>query len=284
IKNLLTSSYDLHAVIALMREVPYVKDKTDAGTINVKQGIIEFKNVSFTYPGKDKPVFKNFSLLMHAGERVALVGHSGSGKTTFVRLLQRLYDAQEGSITIDGEEISSVTQASLRKTIALVPQDPILFHRSLKENIAYGKSDATLAQIRDAAKKARIDDFIMTLPEKYETLVGERGIKLSGGERQRVAIARAMLAHRPILILDEATSSLDSANERAVQEAIHALTEGQTSIMIAHRLSTIQNADRILVFDAGAIVEEGTHAELVQKKNGVYAELYSLQSGGFVGD
>ena len=181
-----------------------------------------------------------------------------------------------------GKDIAQVTQASLRSAIALVPQDPILFHRSLMENIAYGKPGASFQEVRAAAAKAHIDEFIMDLPQQYETLVGERGIKLSGGERQRVAIARAILADRPILILDEATSSLDSASERAIQEALHILIQGRTSIMVAHRLSTIQDADRILVFDKGRIIEEGSHAELVQKANGAYAGFFRLQSGGYV--
>ena len=195
---------------------------------------------------------------------MALVGHSGSGKTTFIRLLQCLYNVQGGRILIDGQCIADGDRDSLRSAIALVPQDPILFHRTLGENIAYARPDATFEEIRNAARQAHIDDFINKLPQRYETLVGERGIKLSGGERQRIAIARAILADRPILIFDEATSSLDSVNERAIQEGLHSLTHGRTSIMIAHRLSTILDADRILVFDAGRIVEEGTHEQLLK--------------------
>ncbi|MDP9249018.1 MAG: ABC transporter ATP-binding protein/permease [bacterium] len=284
IKNLLTASYDLHAVIALMREKPHVADRAGAKALEVHAGGINLENVSFVYPGKETPALENLSVAIKPGERVALVGHSGSGKTTFVRLVQRLYDLQNGRVTIDGQDIAGVTQLSLRSAIALVPQDPILFHRSIRDNIAYGRPEATTEEVREAAAKANIDDFIMTLPRQYETLVGERGIKLSGGERQRVAIARAILTRRPILILDEATSSLDSSSERAVQDAIHTLTHGQTSIMIAHRLSTIRDADRILVFDGGKIVEEGTHDELVHKTGGVYAGFFALQSGGFVRD
>ena len=210
------------------------------------------------------------------------MGHSGSGKTTFVRLLQCLYPIQDGHIRIDGQDIAQGSPTSLRSAIALVPQDPILFHRTLAENIGYGKPDADRDAIRRAAEQAHIAPFILGLPQQYATLVGERGIKLSGGERQRIAIARAILADRPILILDEATSSLDSHSERAIQEALQSLTHGRTSIMVAHRLSTILDADRILVFDHGRIVEEGTHAELVAKEGGIYAGFFKLQSGGFI--
>jgi ATP-binding cassette subfamily B protein len=284
IKNILTSSYDLHGVITLMREPPEVPLLPLVPDLNIRDGAIVFDKVGFTYPGKTTPVFKNFSLSIRAGERVALVGHSGSGKTSFVRLLQCLYAVSEGSILIDGQNIAAASRLSLRSAIALVPQDPILFHRSLRENIAYGKPDASLDDIRAAAAQAHIAEFIETLPQKYDTLVGERGIKLSGGERQRIAIARAMLANRPILILDEATSSLDSESERAIQDALRTLTHGRTSIMIAHRLSTILDADRILVFDEGRIVETGTHAELILRENGIYAGFFKLQSGGFIVD
>jgi ATP-binding cassette subfamily B protein len=284
IKNILTSSYDLHAVIALLRETPEVVDAATHPDLDIKRGEIVFDNVSFTYPGKVTPIFKNLSVAIRAGERVALIGHSGGGKTSFIRLLQCLYAIQEGHIFIDGQDIAQGSRFSLRSSIALVPQDPILFHRTLTENIAYAKPDATQAEISAAAKQAHIEDFILALPQQYDTLVGERGIKLSGGERQRIAIARAILADRPILILDEATSSLDSKSERAIQGALHTLTFGRTSIMIAHRLSTILDADRILVFDAGRIVEAGSHAELILLENGIYANLFKLQSGGFIPD
>lgn len=283
IKTLLTASYDLHAVMALMDENPSVADVPGAKELRVTNGAIKFDNVTFIYPNKTEPVFKDISIFIRAGERIALIGPSGSGKTTFVRLIQRLYDVHDGTITIDGQAITEVTQQSLRSAIAVVPQDPILFHRSIKENIAYGRSNASFEEICSAAQQANIADFIMTLPQTYDTLVGERGIKLSGGERQRVAIARAILSNRKILILDEATSSLDSASERAVQDAIHTVTHGRTSIIIAHRLSTIRDADRILVFDQGRIAEEGTHNDLLNKVNGIYAKLYKMQSGGFVG-
>ena len=282
VKRLLTASYDLHAIIALMREKPAVADRSDAKELTVSRGEICFQNVTFTYPNKPAPVFENLSIRIEPGERIALVGDSGGGKTTFVRLIQRLYDVQEGSITIDGEVLTDVTQQSLRSSIAVVPQDPILFHRSIRDNIAYGRPNSSLDEIRAAAKQANIDEFVMGLPARYDTLVGERGIKLSGGERQRVAIARAILADRKILILDEATSSLDSVSERAIQSAIHTVTHGRTSIMIAHRLSTIRDADRILVFHNGRIVEEGTHDDLTEKPGGIYATFFAIQSDGFL--
>lgn len=282
VKRLLTASYDLHAIIALMREKPAVADIPGAEELHVNKGEISFNNITFTYPNKPDPVFEHLSIKIRPGERIALVGDSGGGKTTFVRLIQRLYDVQQGSITIDGQLISGVTQQSLRSSIAVVPQDPILFHRSIKDNIAYGRPEATLGEIREAAQQANIDDFIMSLPNTYDTLVGERGIKLSGGERQRVAIARAILSNRKILILDEATSSLDSVSELAIQKAIRTVTHGRTAIMIAHRLSTIRDADRILVFHKGRIVEEGTHQDLTRKTDGIYASFYAIQSDGFL--
>ncbi len=283
IRDLLTSSYDLHAVIGLLRQKPEITDKPEAKALSVPHGAIDFNHVTFSYPGKSKPIFEDFTLSIKAGERIALVGHSGSGKTTFLRLLQRAYDVQHGSISIDGQNIAEHTQESLRSNIALVPQEPILFHRAISENIAYARPQASLEDIRRAAERAHIDAFIQSLPERYDTFVGERGVKLSGGERQRVAIARALLADRPILILDEATSSLDSVSEKSIQLALHTLIQGRTSIMVAHRLSTILDADRILVFDHGKIVEQGTHAELLAR-NGLYANLFKIQSGGFIVD
>ncbi len=284
IKNILTSSYDLHAVIALLREDPEVAVTPVLPPLDIHRGAIEFDRVRFTYPGKLTAVFDGLNVSIRSGERVALVGHSGSGKTTFVRLLQCLYGIEAGAILIDGQDIARGSRSSLRAAIALVPQDPILFHRTLAENIAYGNPAADRQAIQRAAEQAHIASFIRGLPHKYQTLVGERGIKLSGGERQRIAIARAILADRPILILDEATSSLDSENERAIQEALRSLTHGRTSIMIAHRLSTILDADRILVFDNGRIVEEGTHTELIAKPEGIYAGFFKLQSGGFIAE
>ena len=282
IKNLLTASYDLHAIIRIMAEKPEVPALPELPALKIDKGAIVFDNVAFTYPGKTEPIFKDLAVSIRAGERIALVGHSGSGKTSFVRLLQLLYPLESGRILVDGQDITKGSRHSLRSAISLVPQDPILFHRSLRQNIAYAKTDASMDEIRNAARLAHIDTFIESLPQGYDTLVGERGLKLSGGERQRIAIARAILADRPILILDEATSSLDSASEKAIQEALHTLTHGRTSIMIAHRLSTILDADRILVFDKGRIVEEGTHDQLVVKDGGIYAGFFKLQSGGFI--
>jgi ATP-binding cassette subfamily B protein len=284
IKNLLTASYDLHAVIWILREKPESPHEARLAALNIQRGEIEFDGVEFTYPGKKEPIFDQLSVTIRAGERVALVGHSGSGKTTFVRLLQMLYPVAAGRILIDGQDTAAGSRHSLRAAISLVPQDPVLFHRSLRENIAYARTGATLEEVREAARLAHIDSFIERLPDGYETLVGERGVKLSGGERQRVAIARAILADRPILILDEATSSLDSASERAIQDALHTLTHGRTSIMIAHRLSTILEADRILVFEGGHIVEQGTHSELIEMGGGIYEGFFRLQSGGFIAD
>lgn len=282
LKIILTASYDLHAVIHLLQEKPEFAENSKLPDLSIQNGEIVFDKVGFSYPGKTMPIFKHLSVNIRAGERVALIGHSGGGKTSFIRLLQRLYTLQTGKIYIDGQDIASCSLHSLRQAIALVPQDPILFHRSLSENIAYAKPYATQKEIQAAAQQAHIHEFIQQLPQQYATLVGERGVKLSGGERQRIAIARAILADRPILILDEATSSLDSNSEQAIQQALHSLTNGRTSIMIAHRLSTILDADRILVFDKGQIIEAGSHMELIARPHGVYARLFHLQSGGFI--
>jgi ATP-binding cassette subfamily B protein len=209
---------------------------------------------------------------------VGLVGHSGSGKTTFIKLIQRLYDINEGSITIDGQDISQVQQASLRGQIAIVQQEPLLFHRSLAENIAYARPGATRAQIEAAARQASAHEFISGLPKGYETLVGERGVKLSGGERQRVAIARAFLADAPILIFDEATSSLDSESEMLIQQAMERLMVGRTTLVVAHRLSTVRALDRLLVLDRGKVVEEGSHEKLIRLQGGLYRRLFERQA------
>ena len=260
-----------------------IDDRPEAEPLTVKKGGVEFDDITFTYANQLAPTYKNFSVEIKPGEKVGLVGHSGSGKSTFVKLLQRLYDVDSGEIRIDGQNVSYVTQESLRQSISMVPQEPILFHRTLAENIAYGRPDATFEEVVDAAKRAHAHEFIDRLPEGYKTLVGERGIKLSGGERQRVAIARAILADKPILILDEATSSLDSISEDLIQRAIENLMEGRTTIMIAHRLSTVQNVDRILVFDKGKIIEQGPHAELIKKEGGKYRALFEMQSFGLIG-
>ena len=245
-----------------------VADRPDAEPIRIDKGEVVFDRITFCYGAHTEPLFKDFTLRIEAGERVGLVGHSGSGKTTFVKLLQRLYDLNEGRILIDGQEIARAAQMSLRSQLALVPQEPLLFHRSLAENIAYARPEATAAEIERAAQLANAHDFIIRQPKGYATLVGERGVKLSGGERQRVALARAFLADAPILILDEATSSLDSESEALIQEAMARLIVGRTAIVIAHRLSTVRMLDRILVFEQGRVVEEGTHADVGAQDRG----------------
>lgn len=259
-----------------------VKDRADAVELKSDKGEVIFSQVNFSYGNQDTAIYDRFSINIASGEKVALVGHSGSGKSTFVKLLQRLYDVHGGEICIDGQNTANVTQSSLRRAITLVPQDPILFHRTLRENIAYAKQGATEEEIITASKKAYAHDFIEGLPEGYNTMVGERGVKLSGGERQRVAIARAILSDAPILILDEATSSLDSVSEHYIQMALAELMKGRTTITIAHRLSTIKNVDRILVFDKGSIVEQGTHEELLKNDKSLYKELYDVQVLGFI--
>jgi ATP-binding cassette subfamily B protein len=279
IKLILTSAYDLHGVIRLLRQTPEVDSSLNLPPLKIRGGEVRFADIDFQYPAKAAPIFKQLSLTINAGERVALIGPSGGGKTSFIRLLQCLYPIQGGHIYIDRQDLALHSRHSLRSALALVPQEPILFHRTLRENIAYARPEASTFEVEAAAQKAQIHEFILSLPEQYETLVGERGIKLSGGERQRVAIARAILADRPILILDEATSSLDSKSERAIQEALHTLMSGRTSIIIAHRLSTLLDADRIVVFDQGQIVEIGTHQELLAKAGGIYANLLDIQTG-----
>ena len=246
--------------------------------IAIEAGGIRFRDVTFQYGKHLTPLYRDFDVTIPGGQRVGLVGHSGSGKTTFVKLIQRLYDLTGGTIEIDGQDIAHATQASLRQQIAIVQQEPILFHRSLADNIAYAKPGASRAEIEHAAKLANAHDFIAELPKAYETLVGERGVKLSGGERQRVALARAFLADAPILILDEATSSLDSESEVLIQQAMERLMDGRTTIVIAHRLSTVRKLDRLLVFDRGRIVEEGTHNELIRAERGIYRRLFERQA------
>lgn len=257
-------------------------DKSDS-KLKVTNGEISMDKITFTHDeGQGDTLFHDFSLDIKPGEKIGLVGASGSGKTTLTKLLLRFADIDSGKITIDGQDISEVTQASLRAKIAYVPQEPLLFHRSVRENIAYGRSDATDAEIEEAAKKAGAYDFIVGLKDGFDTMVGERGIKLSGGQRQRVAIARAILKDAPILVLDEATSALDSESEALIQKSLKTLMENRTSIVIAHRLSTIAKLDRIIVLKDGKIVEDGSHDELINKKRGVYAKLWARQSGGFI--
>lgn len=262
--------------------VPHeVNDAPYAEELQVNAGEIMWNNVSFTF--EKQPVFDNFSLLIKSGQRIGLVGHSGAGKTTFVSLLLRQYDLQGGAIQIDGQNIAEVTQESLRANIAIVPQEPLLFHRTIYENILYGNPEATKAEVIEAAKKAQAHDFISELPDGYETLVGERGIKLSGGQKQRVAIARAILKDAPILVLDEATSALDSESEVAIQKALEKLMENRTVIAVAHRLSTLRKMDRIILLENGEIKEDGTHEELSQS-GGVYQRLWEHQAGGFLSE
>jgi ATP-binding cassette subfamily B protein len=245
---------------------------------------VTFKDVTFTHDGADDALFQDFNLSIAPGEKVGLVGHSGSGKTTFTRLLLRFSDIQGGEILVDGQNIAGVTQDDLRSRIAYVPQEPMLFHRTISENIGYGIAKPDMKKVETAAKLAHADEFIQLLPKGYDTLVGERGVKLSGGQRQRIAIARAMLKDAPILLLDEATSALDSESEVLIQDALWKLMEGRTAIVIAHRLSTIQKMDRILVLEDGKVIEQGSHKQLLKKKNGVYAKLWAHQSGGFIDD
>jgi ATP-binding cassette subfamily B protein len=266
--------------LALLHEEPLgVEDRPAARPLRVHSGEIRFRDVTFRYGGHATPLYDGLDVTIRGGERVGLVGRSGSGKTTFVKLIQRLYDVTGGRIEIDGQDVALATQASLRRQVAIVPQEPILFHRSLAENIAYGRSGASPAQIEAAARLANAHDFIVGLPKGYRTLVGECGVKLSGGERQRVALARAFLADAPILILDEATSSLDSESEALIQQAIERLMVGRTAIVVAHRLSTVRALDRILVFDGGRIVEDGAHAALLARPDGLYKRLFDGQTG-----
>jgi ATP-binding cassette, subfamily B, bacterial len=258
-----------------------VQDARQAQGLEISNATITFTDVSFAYH-KTRMVIKGFDLDINAGERIALVGPSGAGKSTIIKLLLRQHDVTSGKILIDDTLIGKVTLESLWKNISLVPQDPILFHRSLLENIRYGMPDATDDEVKKAAHSAHADEFILETPLGYDTMVGERGVKLSGGERQRVAIARAILRNAPILILDEATSSLDSESEGFIQDALDVLMKGKTVIVVAHRLSTIMKMDRILVIDDGKIAEEGTHKQLLRKKSGLYKKLWDIQVGGFI--
>jgi ATP-binding cassette subfamily B protein len=275
--------YDAYADAAEMVEIlemPHgIMDAPGATELNATSCRIEFKNVDF-YFHKNREILKDLNLMVESREKLALVGPSGAGKTTITKLLLRLYDISGGTIEIDGQNIASVTQESLRMAVSFVPQEPVLFHRTLMENIRYGKRDATDEEVVQAAKEAHCHEFIASLPDGYQTYVGERGVKLSGGERQRVAIARAILKNAPILVLDEATSSLDSESEALIQDALQTLMKDKTVIVIAHRLSTIMKMDRIIVLENGAIVAQGSHEELLAHK-GLYHKLWSIQAGGF---
>jgi ATP-binding cassette subfamily B protein len=277
VRNLQRSVNDMEELVALHAEPLGVKDRPGAPPIRITRGEVRFDRVTFRYAARPQPLFKDLSLTIRPGERVGLVGHSGSGKTTFVKLVERLYDVTAGRVLIDGQDVAAVTQASLRGQIAIVPQEPVLFHRSLAENIAYARPDASETEIERAARMANAHDFIDCLPRRYATLVGERGVKLSGGERQRVALARAFLSDAPILILDEATSSLDSESEALIQEATERLLTDRTAIVIAHRLATVRALDRILVFDNGRVVEEGDHRHLLANAGGIYRRLFERQ-------
>jgi ATP-binding cassette subfamily B protein len=277
INNLQRSVNDMEELVAIHDEAIGIADVAGARPLDIVGGGIVFEDVTFHYGSSRKPLYDGLSVEIRPGERVGLVGHSGSGKTTLIKLVQRLHDVSGGRILIDGQDIAEVTQQSLRSQIAIVQQEPVLFHRSLAENIAYGRPGAGMAAIVQAAQLANAHDFILRLPEGYNTMVGERGVKLSGGERQRVALARAFLADAPLLILDEATSSLDSESEALIQEAMERLMEGRTSIVIAHRLSTVRSLDRILVFDRGRIAEQGTHAALANRPGGIYRGLFERQ-------
>jgi ATP-binding cassette subfamily B protein len=280
LRDLQRSVNDMEELAALHEQPLGIKDSPGAREISVTAGRIRFENVTFRYGSRGTRLFHDFSLHIAPGERIGLVGHSGSGKTTLLKLIQRLYDVDHGRITIDGQDIAKVRQASLRRQIAIVQQEPLLFHRTLADNIAYARPDAARAQIEHAARLASAHDFIMALPKGYDTLVGERGVKLSGGERQRVAIARAFLADAPILILDEATSSLDSESEALIQQAMVRLMEGRTTLVVAHRLSTVRALDRLLVMDRGRLVEEGSHATLARLEGGSYRRLLQHQVPG----
>lgn len=274
---------DAAEMTRVLDEPTLVADDANAKPLAVTEGRIDFENLRFRYPDapKDDYVFEDLNLHIPAGQRVGLVGRSGSGKTTLTKLLLRLDDVQEGRVLVDGQDVSHCTQQSLRRQVAYVPQEALLFHRSIRENIAYGKPDATDEEIRRAAEEANALEFIERLPDGFDTMVGERGVKLSGGQRQRVAIARAILVDAPILVLDEATSALDSESEALVQGALENLMRGRTSIVVAHRLSTVASLDRIVVLAHGEVVEDGTHHELVER-GGEYASLWNRQTGGFL--
>jgi len=281
VRDMYQAYADAKEMVEIMKLPHEITDAPKAKELTVDKGAIEFKNLNFSF-NETRKVLEGINLTIQPGERVALIGPSGAGKTTFVKLLLRLYSPTSGHIFIDGQDIAKVTQDSLRKNISMVPQDPILFHRTLAENITYGKPRASRQEIETAAKLAHCEEFIKNLPIGLETLVGERGVKLSGGERQRVAIARAILKNAPILVLDEATSSLDSHSEMLIQDALNTLMQGKTTIVIAHRLSTIQKMDRIIVIDNGRIIEEGSHHDLLQNQDSLYYKLWTLQAGGFL--
>lgn len=285
IGNTLRRLYDAFAdaseMVDIINAPLEILDAPQAQPLIRTTGEIVFDDVSFSFT-EDRSVLDHFSLIIRGGEKVALIGSSGAGKSTLTKLLLRLYDLKTGTIRIDSQDISSVTQESLRANISFVPQEPVLFHRTLRENIRYGKLSASDADVVEAAKQAHCHEFVSTLSKGYDTLVGERGVMLSGGERQRVAIARAILKNAPILVLDEATSSLDSESEALIQDALARLMQNKTVIAIAHRLSTIMKMDRIIVIEKGAAVLSGTHAELIAQEGNLYKKLWEIQAGGFI--
>lgn len=280
VRHIYEAFADAAEMVEILETPHEVKDFPKAKQLVVSDGVIAFDHVTFKF-NQTRAVLNGLSMQIAPHEKIALVGPSGAGKSTITKLLMRFYDVESGKITIDGQNIAKVTQNSLRHAVAMVPQEPILFHRSLMDNIRYGRPDATDEEVFEAARRARCHDFIVELPETYNTFVGERGVKLSGGERQRIAIARAILKNAPILILDEATSSLDSESESLIQAALDELMKGKTTIVIAHRLSTIMRMDRIVVIDSGKVVDSGTHDELLTKE-GIYKKLWEIQAGGFI--
>lgn len=282
VRDVYESFADSKEMADIMTKPHSIQEVKGAKKLKNAEGEVSFHNVTFSF--NERKVIDNLNLTITKGQKVALVGVSGAGKSTLIKLLFRQYDPDQGEVRIDGENIKKLTLSSLRNALSLVPQDPALFHRTLLENIRYGKQDATDEEAKHAARLAHCDDFISGLPLGYDTLVGERGVKLSGGERQRVAIARAFLRNSPVLVLDEATSSLDSHSEERIQDSLMKLMENRTTIIIAHRLSTIRRVDRILVMKDGTIAEDGTHDELIRKENGVYAKLWNIQQGGFLKD
>ncbi len=288
LRDLAKKYSDLERYFGLLEEKISVVDPLQPETLPSGPGEIIFEGVTFTYGNSATPVLQDFDLKIKGGEAIALVGYSGAGKTTIAKLLMRMYDAQIGTITVNGVNIKQLTKQTLRSRIGIVPQDPLLFNNTIYYNIAYARNHATKAEVLAAAEAAKVSDFVKKLEQGYDTMVGERGIKLSGGQRQRLAIARVLLEQPEILILDEATSALDSASEQTIQTAfwnlVRDLNQPRTAIIIAHRLSTIMKADRIIVMDKGRIVEMGTHAELIEKGEGIYHELWSLQKNGFIGD
>ncbi|HLP86447.1 MAG TPA: ABC transporter ATP-binding protein [Candidatus Paceibacterota bacterium] len=280
VRTFYDSFADAEAMVLILNK-PYEIKENQNNFLNNVRGEVVFKKATYIYEKNNTKVLDDFSLTIPAGQKIAIVGSSGAGKSTFVNLLMRLFDLTSGIILIDGVDITSISQKNLRDQIAFVPQSPVLFHRTLMENIRYGKRDASDEEVKRASTLAHCDDFIHRLPQGFDTYVGERGIKLSGGERQRVAIARAILKDAPILVLDEATSALDSESEMLIQDALNNLIKNKTTIVIAHRLSTVRSMDRIIVIENGKVIEDDSHEQLINKSEGVYKKLWNLQAGGF---